>query len=51
MRPKSPTQRCVSGYVCKQTSPEIPDVTCTTRTTMGFLRETPLIWVIRPGVK
>ena len=48
MRPISPTQRCVSGNVYKQTSPEI---TCTRRTIMGFLHETSLIWVISLGVK
>jgi len=26
----------VSGNVCKQTSPEIPEVTCTRHTIMGF---------------
>ena len=36
----SPTQRCVSGNVYKQTSPEIPAVTCTRLTIMGFLHET-----------
>ena len=29
MRPVSPTQLCMSVNVCKQTSPEIPEVTCT----------------------
>jgi hypothetical protein len=37
MRPISPTHRCVSGNVYKQTSPE---VICTRRTIMGFLHET-----------
>jgi hypothetical protein len=46
MRPISPTQRCVSGNVYKQTSPEI---TCMRRTIMGFLHETSLIWVISLG--
>ena len=36
MRPISPTQRCVSGNVCKQTSPEILKVICTRRTIMVF---------------
>jgi hypothetical protein len=40
MRPISPTHRCVSGNVYKQTSPEIPEVICTRRTIMGFLHET-----------
>ena len=52
MRPISPTQHCVSpGNVYKQTSPEIPEVTCTRCTIMGFLHETSLIWVISLGVK
>ena len=34
MRPISPTQRYVR--FCKQTSPEIPEVTCTRRTIMDF---------------
>jgi len=41
----------VSGNVYKQTSPEIPEVTCTRRTIMGFLHETSLIWVISLGVE
>jgi hypothetical protein len=36
MRPVSPTQRCVSGNVYKQTSPEILEVTCTRRTIMDM---------------
>ena len=51
MKPISPTQRCVSGNVYKQTSPEITEVTSTRRTIMGFLHETSLIWVIIMGVK
>jgi hypothetical protein len=42
---------CVSGNVCKQTSPEIPEVTCTKRTIMGFFHETSLMCVISLGVK
>jgi len=33
----SPTQRCVSGNVYRQTSPAIPEVTCKRRIIMGFL--------------
>jgi len=51
MKPISPTQRCVSSNVYKQTSPEIPEVICTRRTIMGFLHETSLIWVISLEVK
>ena len=51
MRPISPTHHCMSGNVYKQTSPEIPEVTSTRCTIMGFLRETSLIWVISLGVK
>ena len=32
MRPLSPTYLCI----CKQTTPEIPEVTCTRPTIMGF---------------
>ena len=42
---------CVSVNICKQKSQEIPEVTCTRRTIMDFLHETPLIWVIGLGVK
>jgi hypothetical protein len=41
----------MSVNVCKQTTTEIPEVTCTRRTIIDFLHETPLIWVIVPGVK
>ena len=49
MRPISPTQRCVSGNVYKQTSLEITEVSCTRRTIMSFLHETSLIWDYQPG--
>jgi hypothetical protein len=42
---------CVSVNICKQKSQEIPEVTCTRRTIMDFLHETPLIWIIGLGVK
>ena len=51
MRSLSSTHLCVSVNVCKQKSQEIPEVTCTRRTIMDFLHETPLIWVIGLGVK
>ena len=51
MRPISPTQCCLSDNVYKQTSSEIPEVTCTRHTIMGFLHETSLIWVISLGEK
>jgi len=35
----------VSVNVCKQTSPEIPEVTCTRRTIVDVLLETPLICI------
>ena len=41
----------MSGNVCKQTSLEIPEVTCTRCTIMGFLHETSLIWVISLEMK
>ena len=41
---------CVaSGNVYKQTTPEIPEVTCTRHTIMSFLHETSLIWGYQPG--
>ena len=36
MRPVSPTQLCMLVNVCKQTSPEIPEVTCTRCTIIDF---------------
>ena len=51
MKPLSPSHLCVSVNFYKQTTPEIPEVTCTRRTIMGFLHETSLIWVISLGVK
>ena len=46
-----PSHLCVSVNFYKQTTPEIPEVTCMRRTIMGFLHETSLIWVISLGVK
>ena len=46
MRSLSSPHLCVSVNVCKQKSPEIPEVTCTRRTIMDFLHDTPLKWVI-----
>jgi len=52
MRPLYPSHLCELVYnVYKQTTPEIPEVTCTRRTIMDFLHETSLIWVISLGVK
>ena len=51
MRPLSPSHLCVSVNVYKQTTPEIPEVTCTSRTIRDFLHEMSLIWVISLGVK
>jgi len=46
MRPLSLTHLCVSVNVCKQTTPEIPEVTCARCNGMDYLHETPMIWVI-----
>ena len=51
MRPLSPSHLHVSVNFYKQTTPEIPEVTCTRRTMMFFLHETSLIWVISLRVK
>ena len=51
MRSLSFPHLCVPVNVCKQKSQEIPEVTCTRRTIIDFLHETPLIWVIGLGVK
>jgi len=39
----SPSHLCVSVNVYKQTTADIPEVTCTRRTIMDFLHETSLI--------
>ena len=44
IRPLSPTHLCVSVNFCKQTTQEIPGGTCTRRTIMYFLHETPLLY-------
>jgi hypothetical protein len=49
MKPLSLTHICVSVNVCKQTTTEIKVVTCTTRTIMDILQETPLIMGYQHG--
>ena len=49
MKPLSPSHLCVSVNFYKQTTPEIPEVTCMRRTIMGFLHETSLTMGYQPG--
>ena len=49
MRPLSLAHFSVSVNVCKQTTREMPEATCTGSTIVDYLHEKPLIWVISMG--